>query len=300
MRDLTVQQLTDIFHEYSPDDLVEASCSAQAFANDVYEVTDVRGRRYFLKLLRAQSPEAITTEAKMQQRLLAIDIQTPEYLEVQPGSYVGSHDDVRFIISKRVPGRPPTSVTPALIESFGVTLAKLHDAFKDVVVGTNAMQWLSLTLVEHDLDAYKGDSKDDLVDLVNAGKRIFERGLPTTVIHGDLWMSNVFARDDRITTVFDLETAEHTVQLVDLARTYTSMKFNSDYRAAEIIERLITGYNAAATKPLNSSELANFSLAIAYVAGACGTWHAVHGTRYRDPYIQMGKEALDTSHYAKP
>lgn len=154
------------------------------------------------------------------------------------------------------------------------------------------MQWLNPERVENDLATYEGPVKTDLLKLVQAGEVIFDRGLPRAVTHGDLWMSNVFADNDHITTVFDLETAEYTVRLVDLARTFTSMKFNSDLPSDVIIEMLTNGYDSSAEVPLTEDERANFNLAIAFVAGACATWHAVHGTRYRDPYIQLGNEAL--------
>jgi homoserine kinase type II len=287
---LTTQQLSAIFHEYSPHNVVSAVRSTEAFANEVYDITDTQGERYFLKILKAQLPEAIATEAQMQQRLLAAGLQTPQYIEIKPGAYVGSHDGIKFILSRFIPGKSPKVVTPALIESFGATLARLHDALGGVHITASDMQWLKLERVQS--YGYTGDTKDDLATLVNTGKRIFEGDLPTAVIHGDLWMSNVFASGDTITTVFDLETAEHTVRLVDLARTYTSMKFNSNYTLKEIVAGLVVGYNSAATQPLTAGELTNVNLAIAYVAGACGTWHAVHGTRYRDPYIRFGKEAL--------
>jgi Ser/Thr protein kinase RdoA (MazF antagonist) len=142
------------------------------------------------------------------------------------------------------------------------------------------------------LAGYDGEAKPDLARLVQTGAVIFERNLPQAVIHGDLWMSNVFAKNDTITTVFDIETAEHTVRLVDLARTFTSMRFNSEISRSEIIKLLTKGYNSEANTALTAEEQANINLAIAYVAGACGTWHAVHGTRYRDPYIAFGNEAL--------
>lgn len=288
--DLT--HLTDLFHTYSPEDIVTATRSTEAFANEVYDVTDAKGRRYFLKILKNQLPEAIAIEAHMQQLLLAAGIQTPEYLHIKPGAYVGNHAGTRFILSKYIPGESPTTVTPALIESLGKTLAKLHDALAGVTIPPSNMQWLNLRRVMRDLSGYEGPVKQDLLQLVQAGKVIFERNLPKAVTHGDLWMSNVFAKGDEITTVFDLETAEYTVRLIDLARTYTSMRFNSDYPSKEIIGLLIKGYDAAAKKTLSTQEQANFNLAIAYVSGACGTWHAVHGTRYRDPYIRFGKESL--------
>ena len=291
----TTSQLTALFHEYSPEDVISATRSTEAFANEVYDITISGGQRYFLKILKKQLPEAIATEAHMQKRLLAAGIKAPEYLEIKPGQYVGEHNSTRFILSKYIPGTSPKKVTPGLIESFGEILARLHDALKDVDVAPSIMQWLNLARVERDLAGYDGEVKGILNQLVQRGKVVFERDLPVATIHGDLWMSNIFAKGDTITTVFDLETAENTVRLIDLARTYTSMRFNSAYSAAEIIEWLTTGYNAAATRSLTSEEESSFNLAIGYVSGACATWHAIHGTRYRDPYISFGKEALRIS-----
>ena len=292
---LNPAQLSDVFHDYSDADIVEATRSTEAFANEVYDVTDSEGQRFFLKILKTQLPEVVATEVQMQQRLLASGLRTPEYLEIKQGEYVGNHGNTRFILSRYIPGESPTEVTPELIESFGATLARVHNALQGIEVPPSNMQWLNLERVEDDLNGYDGDVKPAIVRLVEGGKMIFERGLPKAVIHGDLWMSNVFAEDNTITTVFDLETAEYTVRLVDLARTYTSMKFNSDLSSAEIIELLTKGYDSAADLPLTSEQRVNCNLAIAFVAGACATWHAVHGTRYRDPYIKFGNEALEAT-----
>ena len=289
------EELSEIFHGYSTANIVEATRSTEAFANEVYDVTDSEGQRFFLKILKTQLPEVVATEVQMQQRLLASGLRTPEYLEIKPGEYVGNHGDTRFILSRYVPGESPKDVTPELIESFGATLAKIHDALKGVDIPPSSMQWLNPERVQDDLDGYEGAVKPELVRLMDAGKVIFDRNLPLGVTHGDLWMSNVFAENNIITTVFDLETAEHTVRLIDLARTYTSMRFNSDLSSAQIIEVLTKGYDSVAETPLTSEERDNFNLAIVFVAGACATWHAVHGTRYRDPYIKFGNEALAES-----
>jgi Ser/Thr protein kinase RdoA (MazF antagonist) len=286
-------QLSDIFHDYSVADVVEATRSTEAFANEVYDVTDSEGQRFFLKILKTQLPEVVATEVQMQQRLLAGGLHTPEYLEIKPGAFVGDHKGTRFILSKYIPGESPKNVTPELIESFGVTLARIHDALEGVDIPSSNMQWLNPKRVQNDLNGYSGEVKPELVRLMDAGRVLFDRNLPMAVTHGDLWMSNVFAENNTITTVFDLETAEYTVRLVDLARTYTSMRFNSELSSDEIIEVLTRGYDSVANTPLTTEERANFNLAIAFVSGACATWHAVHGTRYGDPYIKFGNEALE-------
>ena len=196
---LSNEKLSEIFHDYSTADIVEATRSTEAFANEVYDVTDSEGQRFFLKILKTQLPEVVATEVQMQQRLLANGLRTPEYLEIKPDEYVGNHGDTRFILSRYIPGESPTNVTLELIESFGATLAKVHDALQGVEIPPSKMQWLNLERVENDLAGYYGDAKPVIDKLVQAGRVIFERGLPRAVTHGDLWMSNVFAENNTIT-----------------------------------------------------------------------------------------------------
>ena len=285
-------RLNAMFHRYSELDIVSATKSEEAFASDVYDVVTSNGERYFMKILRSQDPSVIATEAAMQQRLLAAGIATPQYIEMSPGLYVGTHNNERFLLSKYIPGRSPEMVTPKLIESLGATLARLHDCLDGIVIPKNDMQWLNPEKVQHDLDAYDGKMKRTLTELVDYGSTIFASNLPLAVTHGDLWLSNVFAENDQVTTVFDLETAGETVRLVDIARTYTSIRFNSQFSADDVLRGLVTGYDSATTHPLTAEEHAHIHRAIAYVCGACATWHAVHGTRYAEPYIAFGTESM--------
>lgn len=285
-----LNRINNLFHEYSPADVVSATKSDEAFANEVFDITTTDGHRYFLKILKLQHPEAIANEVVMQKRLLDSGIATPEYIELAPGNYVGQYEDERFLLSRYIPGRSPKTVSPKLIKSFGITLAKLHDCLDGVSIPDNDMQWLNPEKVKTDIASYSGPVKIALDDLFAYGSAIFDLNLPRAVTHGDLWLSNVFAEDDEVTTVFDLETAEETARIVDIARTYTSIRFNSDYSADEVIDNLVDGYNSVVKEKLTPEELAKIKQAIAFVCGACATWHAVHGTRYRDPYIQLGNE----------
>ena len=286
------QQINAVFRQFSAVDAATITQNTAAFANDVYDISTQSGERFFLKILKSQIPEMIAAEAAMQQQLKQAAIGTPEYLEVKPGEYVGHYDDIRFVISKYIPGVSPTEVTPLLIESFGETLARLHDTFTNVVVPQSDMQWLNPNRVMSDLAGYHGSAKTDLLHLLQTGGTIFKQHLPQAVIHGDLWLSNVFADQDRITTVFDLETAEYTVRIVDLARTFTSLSFNSSYVTDDIIDGLCLGYDMASMQPLTTVERANIKPAIAFVSAACATWHAIHGTRYLEPYITLGKQVV--------
>ncbi len=290
MTDLS--RLNNLFHEYSDADVVTATKSTEAFLNEVFDITTSDGEHYFLKILNEQHPEAIAGEVQMQQRMLAAGLRTPEYLEITPGNHVGQHHDEKFLLSKYIPGSTPRKVTPTLIQSLGAMLAMLHDCLDGMTVPENDMQWLSPKKVHADLDPYDGETKDVLTKMVDYGSKIFELGLPEAIIHGDLWLSNIFAEDGTVTAVFDLETAERTARIIDLGRTYTSIRFNSDFAAEEVVAGLAKGYDSKATHPLSAEELQNMYRAIAWVCGACATWHAVRGRRYRDHYIKLGVEAM--------
>jgi len=287
-------RLNGLFSEFSDASLVAVTKSEEAFANEVFDVTSSDDQRYFLKILKEQSPKAIAVEAQMQQRLINAGLGTPEYLEIRSGNYVGEHGGEKFVLSKYIPGESPKTVTPKLVASLGATLARIHRCFEGVTIPDNDMQWLNLERAERDIASYSGPAKSTLSNLISFGRIIFDHDLPKAITHGDLWLSNVFTADDEVTTVFDLETAERTVRIIDLARTYTSLRFNSDYSSGEIVDMLTAGYNSEAEQALSEEEMQSMNRAIAYTCGVCATWHAIHGTRYKDPYIQLGSEAMSS------
>jgi Ser/Thr protein kinase RdoA (MazF antagonist) len=287
-----LSRFNTLFHEYSSDEVVAVAKSKEAFANEVFDITTSDKQRYFLKVLKSQHPDAIQQEVVMQKRLIAAGISSPEYIEISPGNYVGKSGDERFTLTRYIPGSAPKTVSPRLVESFGETLAKFHACLDGMSVVDNKTKWYNPAYISQDLEKCEDPVKPSIESLINYGLPIFDLGLPKSVIHGDLWLSNVFAENDCITTVFDLDTVEETLRIFDIARTYTSLRFNSDYSTKQVIDGLVAGYNSKTEIPLSSKEMDNMMRAIAYVCGAFATWHAVHKTRYRDPYIKLGKESM--------
>ena len=289
---LTTTQLSHIFRAYEPNDLVKTARIAEAYANDVYDITDSAGRRFVMRILKIQKSENVALEAEMQKRLARASIGTPQYIELRKGVYVGEHEGARFTLSKYIEGKAPKTASLELIQDFGAVLSKLHDCLKGITVPPSDMQWFDLEHAKKGLAQYNGPLKKDLQVLLNTGLNIFDQDLPTAVTHGDLWLGNVFAEKDKITAVFDLETVQDTLRIIDLGRTYTSMRIITNHLADSIRERLFAGHDSVAEESLTKAEQNNFPLVISYVAAVCATWHALHGTRYAGPYIDIGKEAL--------
>lgn len=286
------EQLNHLFHAYSPTDLIEVERNGAAFANEVYNLTDNEGRKFVMRVLKIQDPATVNLEAQIQTKLSEAGIRTPHYLELGNNNFVGEENGLHFTLSRHIEGEAPAEVSPELVADFGATLARIHDCLKGIVVPPNKMQWFDPRIAQQDLDAYDGPLKPQLIDLVGTGKTLLNLGLPEAVIHGDLWLSNTFAADGKVTAVFDFETAQNTARIIDLARTYTSMKRETDMPSDQIIQLLTAGYDSVATVPLTPDEKSNFKLAIAYVSGVVAAWHAANGTRYTGPYIDIGEEIL--------
>lgn len=289
------KELSKLFQAYSAADIVEAGRNAAAFANDVYNLTDAEGNRFVMRILKIQDPTTVNLEANMQMRLNAAGIKTAQYLEIGDANYVGSKDGINFTLSKRIEGSIPSKVSPELVTDFGATLARIHDCLEGLVIPANNMQWFDPRIAQSDIDMFDSPIKPRITRLVESGSQILSLGLPEAVIHGDLWLSNTFADLDKVTAVFDFETAQNTVRIIDLARTYTSMKRETDLTQVQIIDLLIDGYNSVSSKPLIQAEKDNFKLAVAYVSGVVAAWHAANTTGREDPYIEMGEEALDSN-----
>jgi Ser/Thr protein kinase RdoA (MazF antagonist) len=289
---LTTAELSKLFHHYAPDELVASEKNGAAFANDVYELADSNGDRYVLRVLRLQAPETVAMEADLQDRLRANGINTPHYLELANGSYVGESEGLRFTLSQFIDGAVPKEASLGLIKSFAAVTARMHDAWDGVNTPRSKMQWLHPENADQDLAEYSGEFQSRLDKLINVKEKLFSLNLPEAVIHGDLWLGNVFADGDEVTAVFDLETAQNGIRLLDLGRTYASMKLETDFTSEEIIEQLFTGYDSTANIPLTLAEKENFGLVIAYVSGVVAIWHVANGTEYAEQYIRFGEEFL--------
>jgi Ser/Thr protein kinase RdoA (MazF antagonist) len=293
---LSLIELNQLFHAYSNIELIDAKRNDAAFANDVYDLINSSGQGYVMKVLKAhQDPKTINLETHIQTRLNAAGIKTPQYLDFGDNNFIGEQNECRFTLSRRIKGKIPIIITSELVFDFGATLARIHDCLKNVTIPLNRMQWFNPEIAQAALDACEELPKDKLTMLVNKGTELFSLRLPEATIHGDLWLGNTFAEKDKVTAVFDFERAQNTARIIDLARTYASMRKETVFPVQQIIDLLTTGYDSTAAIPLTRIENDNFKLAIAYVSGVIATWHATNGNRYTRRYIEIGEELTEES-----
>jgi len=292
---MDLEQLQRIFNHYSDTKLTDWQKNDFPVANQSFIVTTADGERFVIKIFITQEPESALIEAKIQERLNGDGIITPRYLQLNNGQVMDSEKSHHFAISEFIPGQRPSRYTKSLIKSFGQTMGLIHKALNGLQVPSNDSQWLSMPNAWRSLRQYSGQYTTEIEQTLNQSEAILKLPLPETTIHGDLMDDNVFAANGLITVVFDIETAQTGLRVLDLSRTYLSMMLRGDYGADDTMRLLIQAYNAEASHPLSSEEIGYLPDFISYTAAACAAWCGENTAgKFVGRYLEAGKRRLDT------
>lgn len=193
------------------------------------------------------------------------------------GDVVGEIDGYAFTISHIIEGQHPQVVNADLVTEFGRVLARFHNASKQLdIAGSN---WLSEPTISQEIAAVDDPAmRLRLQQMRDQVLHLFDAGLPVANIHGDICASNVFAGNGRITTVFDLETTEKTLRIVDIGRTAIDLAWEMKTTSVpDILEMLRDGYEEV--DGLTDKERDALPDAVRLAAVACSAWNYNNGSQ---------------------
>lgn len=287
---MNLNELDTAFRMYKPAAIIAAEDITLGLANSSYLLTTDAGEHYVLRQLRIQSPDNARAEARIQQLVRDAGVTTPQYVRLRNGDVVGSLGDIHFTISPYIYGSQPSDLNLKLAASFGATLARIHNglAGQQELVPAGSAQWLLAQNVEREIAACPEQLADVLRQVFATVRHLPAKDLPRAVIHGDLMPDNTFAQDDSITAVFDFETAEYTVRLLDVARTYISFAYAGELDPEALRSAILLGYDDAARQKLTAAETDDFPVAVTYVAIAAAAWLRNNGGEaYVRPYLAV-------------
>jgi Ser/Thr protein kinase RdoA (MazF antagonist) len=210
--------LREACRQYTGSPGVATSHLEHGQANESHRVDLADGDSIVVRILKLTTPERARQEISIQHALVDAGITTPVSQAMKNGDVVGEIDGHAFTISHMIEGQHPQVVNEDLVTEFGRVLARFHNATQQLYIAGSS--WLSEPTISQEIAAVDDPTvrlrlqqmRDDVLHL-------FDAGLPVANIHGDLWASNVFAENGRITAVFDLETTEKTLRVTDLGRT---------------------------------------------------------------------------------
>ncbi|HEX3732517.1 MAG TPA: phosphotransferase [Mycobacteriales bacterium] len=253
--------------------LVSYQRMGTGIANDVFRVECAGDRTVVLR------------EVRLQRALLAAGLRTPLPLPLRSGDVVGQEGNRAFIITEYLGESSQRTMTEELATDFGRTLAKFHRAVAGIEL--NHRDWLHPAVVNQELDKLKPDDRPRFERLLAGTDTLFTGRLPTANIHGDLYLGNVLAAGNRINVIFDLETAECNVRLLDIAQSAMNVAETTRMPMIRAGVLVLDGY--AALEKVASDERSALPLALRYTATASAIW--LHNVGSPRGEIQLGLAA---------
>ena len=251
-------------------------------ANLSFHVITADGNRYVVKFLVHQMQSLLINELAIQQQLQAHGIVTPHYLRSPGGEYVyrlATGPELAAVISTRIAGVHPKTVSRGLAYAMGGMLARYHAAVRSLPAAHSG--WLNRSTVAQAV----GETSDSTIKaaalaLIAQGEPMFETDIPRGIIHGDFHIGNLLVTNRssaRIAAMLDFEEAEENFLLVDIAfglfgshsLVYTARHTHT------VLHAFLDGYESV--RLLAPTEKPHLAAAVSYVAGACSLWMVAHG-----------------------
>lgn len=259
----THNQLKALFSQFTDEKIVDlAALPKTTSGNDAYKITTA-SHSYVLRTLARPNSANVHQEYLLQQALLSAGIVTPLYLKAKDGHNIARLDGITGTLSSLVDGERPQTVTLDLINNLGITIAKLQTALAICTVTFNESQWFEPANIIRQLNTYSGPFRQQINSIIQKSS-IFS-SLPKANVHGDLHTQNLFAMDDTVSVVFDLETVSYSPRIFDIARTYLTLVKGTPHHPNDILRTLLAGFDSQATAPLTKQEMTTLNAAISYV-----------------------------------
>lgn len=263
--------------------------------NMSYIVSTASGE-YVVRTLVRQSPDGAVQESRIQHILNQNGISTPLFMQTTSGDIVCESDDAHFVLSKRIAGSRQSNDTLKLAGSMGSVLALMHNLLAEVRISFNRQQWFNPLNVQYQLQRYSGPDKAFIERQTARYSAILTKNLPHALIHGDFHTNNIFSAHDTVTAVFDFESAEYTVRILDIARLYLTYIKVTRLDPTQVVNTIIEGYNKKADTPLQNSEHAELANAFIYVALVTSVSIYNHGnSASSEKYLNIAKLLITTN-----
>lgn len=291
---MTKDAISKLLAQYNlPVDYTIQTLPKTTSGNDSYVIETSQGK-YVLRHLVRQSKSSAEQEYKIQECLSRHGITTPMYIRNSDGNLVSQFDGEFGVLSEFINGSRQKVDSLELAYNMGHTLAHIHKNLGDMPISFNREQWFNPQNADHQLSMYNGPEKDFILQHTKNLYCVFDLNLPQAVIHGDFHTNNIFSENDRVTVIFDFESAEHTVRILDIARTYLTYIKVTNLTPSLVLDKIISGYDSTATHKLTLEEHENLINSFIYVALISSVSIHNHGNEYSSiKYLEIAKKLIN-------
>jgi Ser/Thr protein kinase RdoA (MazF antagonist) len=267
--------LREACRQYTDSAVVTTSHLEHGFANESHRVELANGDSIVVRILKLTTPQRARQEVSIQRALVSAGMTTPMSQTMKNGDVVGEIDGQSFTISQMIQGQHPEVVNDDLVTEFGRVLARFHNATQQLDI--TGSSWLSEPTISQEIAAVDDPTmRSRLQQMRHDVLHLQDADLPVANIHGDIWASNVFAEDGHITAVFDLETTEKTLRVMDIGRTAIEPALELETTSVrDLLEMLRNGYEEV--DALTDKERDALPDAFRLATAACSAWHYNNG-----------------------
>lgn len=263
--------------------------------NDSYVLVTVNNDRYVLRTLSRQSIIGATEERSLQLKLREAGVVCPVYMITSGGDIVVTIHDISAVMSQYIPGARQDVDTLQLAGAMASMLATIHTALTGIELTPNRQQWFNLENVDQELSVYTGPDLEFIRKNIHNYARIFEMDLPKALTHGDFHTHNVFSEQDTVTAVFDFESAEYTIRILDLARLYLTYIKVTDLNPYDVLRVIVEHYSQSHPTGLTAEEISELPHALIYVALVSSVSIHNHGNEFSSKkYFDIAKRLIRT------
>jgi homoserine kinase type II len=219
MKQLTKQDIDDILKNYDLGKLISHKRIFTA-ANLIYKIKTTK-RRFILKLYLSSSKESIINQINLMNFLNGQGIVVPKTLNTIQKESLLIWKRKKITIQEFNEGRKKQYVNRILAKDMGIKYGALDKALnkyktksknvenKDIKQFT-PLNWKTKSLSDIDI---KKESKEVVKEI----KKLKEKKLSRRLIHGDLGEGNFLVKNDKITTILDLDDIQINYLVCELA-----------------------------------------------------------------------------------
>ncbi len=257
----------------------------RAMANQNFFVKTTQGE-YVLRILRTQKLEGLQAEHTIEEQLERAGILVPHLMKGKDGEFHCEFEGKIITCSKRIPGERPAVATPELANKIGETLAIFQHTV--VEVPGYAHFWLKREAAHNEIARFdKTELSERIVARIKKYEDIFDIDLPKGFIHGDLHLGNLIVTPNHKLAIFDFESTEKDILLLDLG--ITALSFYNDGGAGDpaLVHSLFGGYESV--RQLSEQEKLSFKKVCKYLSAAAAAWVYNEGhPNYAEGFLAAG------------
>lgn len=265
--------------------------------NSNFSGTTSDGRKLFARIYEEQGPDGAEREVALLEALHAAGVPVALPLRLRDGRPVHSFAGKAFAVYPFVEGESlcQRRVTARVAEQVGKALALVHCASPTV-------PWLGegrfrLEDLRKRLDRVDRSGRADLAEASRRVRQLMDHyepkripGLPSGLIHGDLFRDNVLFRGETIAALLDFESASRGVFAYDVMVTVLAWCFG-DHLDLDLAGALLEGYRRV--RPLRADELKALPIEGAFVCLRFAT------TRLTDFSLRVPEGTPPIRHYQR-